>query len=51
MSFERFLIQVFRKITLLPVISGLLPIDVFNQRNFLLSSEEPGYAFHSGMLT
>lgn len=50
MSFECFLIQVFSRITLLLMISGLLPIDVFYQRNFLLSFEFSGYAFHSGML-
>lgn len=28
------------------MISGLLPIDVFNQRNALLPYEDPDYAFH-----
>jgi len=28
---------------------GLLPIDVFNQRN-VLSCEDPDYAFHSALL-
>lgn len=44
--FECFFIQVFSKITLLPTISGLLPIDVLNQRNFLLSYKDSGCACH-----
>lgn len=45
LSFESCLIQTLSKIPFLTMISGLLPIYVFNQRNFLLD-----YAFYLAML-